>query len=149
MGQILSTGWTLEQSDALVAFVQSGLSYAQSAAALNEQFGTSYSRNSAIGRANRIGLACPIKIAQGRRSPRKHQPYKPRPKKPRIAFVPIEVIRARCEEIIPENVPLVDLSPNGCRFPFGDGPFVFCNHTQMEGSSYCPPHFGLSRRAMS
>jgi hypothetical protein len=44
---------------------------------------------------------------------------------------------------------LLDLDAEGCRYPFGDGPFTFCNHAQHEGSTYCGPHMALSRRRTS
>ena len=155
MGQILSTGWTLEQSEALKDFVLSGLSYAKSAAAINNRFGTAYSRNAAIGRANRIGLAVPVKAKQPPRK-RKPQPYKPRDKsRQKYSSVAkrfyevldnVEIGQLRCVEIIPQHVSLADLAENGCRYPYGDGPFTFCNHSQLDGASYCPSHFVLSRK---
>lgn len=35
---------------------------------------------------------------------------------------------------------LIDLERNDCRFPFGDGPFLFCAEVQKLGSSYCAEH---------
>jgi hypothetical protein len=32
---------------------------------------------------------------------------------------------------------IVDLGPDTCRFPFGDGPFLFCGATPMPGKPYC------------
>jgi hypothetical protein len=56
--------------------------------------------------------------------------------------------RWRCDEIKPLNVPLLELAPNGCRWPSGNGsrqfPYTFCDHTQIEGSSYCLSHYALS-----
>ena len=152
MGQILSTGWTLEQSEALKDFVLSGLSYAKSAAAINDQFGTAYSRNAAIGRANRIGLAVPVKAKQPPRK-RKPQPYKPRDKsRQKYSSVAkrfyevldnVEIEQLRCVEITPLNVSLVDLEPGDCRYPTSDAPFLFCGHPKQDGSSFCTPHHHL------
>jgi GcrA cell cycle regulator len=47
-------------------------------------------------------------------------------------------------EIVPLNLSLLDLEPGNCRWPFGNGPFLFCGHPSMEGSKYCTPHFYLS-----
>lgn len=45
------------------------------------------------------------------------------------------------EERAPKDAkPLVDLKPNGCRWPYGSGPFVFCGHAQVPGMSYCEKH---------
>lgn len=35
---------------------------------------------------------------------------------------------------------LLDLESDDCRYPFGDGPIVFCGHRTVAGSSYCLPH---------
>lgn len=49
--------WPKEHDDALIALVADGLTFAACAAALNRQFQTDHSRNAAIGRAKRLGLA--------------------------------------------------------------------------------------------
>jgi GcrA cell cycle regulator len=140
----LST-WTHEQSKALAGFVASGLSYARTAAAINEEFKTHYTREAAIGRAWRMGIISPDRPKVPPK-PRKKQPYKPRPKP---AFPSIEVIALRCSEIVPGGIGLVNLATDGCRWPYGEGPYTFCNHPQFDGSSYCSDHFDLSRRRMS
>lgn len=47
-------------------------------------------------------------------------------------------------DIEPLNIALLDLEPHHCRWPLGDGPFVFCGHQKYPGSSYCRAHFELS-----
>jgi hypothetical protein len=32
---------------------------------------------------------------------------------------------------------ILDLGPDTCRFPFGDGPFFFCGATPVPGKPYC------------
>src|SRR4051812_17619035 len=55
--------WTIEQADALRLLVlENRMSYGVIAAKINEQFGTDYSRNAAIGRAGRMGLITPCKV---------------------------------------------------------------------------------------
>ena len=54
-----STDWAVEHSDALRDYVAKGISFSEIAAAINAQFGTDYTRNAAIGRARRMGLAGP------------------------------------------------------------------------------------------
>ena len=35
------------------------------------------------------------------------------------------------------SIKFEDLKPNQCRYPMGDGPFLFCGQPSMENSSYC------------
>jgi hypothetical protein len=37
-------------------------------------------------------------------------------------------------------VDILDLKNHHCRWPLGNGPFVFCGHAKADGSSYCPEH---------
>lgn len=153
MGQILSTGWQPEHSDALRTLVASGLSYAESALALNAQFGTSYTRNSAIGRANRIGLACPKRPALAKKPrPRIHTQRvrvvasnpSPTCKMRRIILVSeAEQFKCRAAEVVPLNLSFIDLEPKQCRYPYGDEVVTFCGHPVRDGSSYCPGHHAL------
>jgi len=138
--------WPEEQSAALSHHVLGGrLSYSGIAEAINTEFNTRYTRNACIGKSGRLGLVNPYwqKLATMVKKPRKPQVYKPRPK-PQPVFLPPEVVQLRCSEIIPEHVGIVETA--GCRWPFGDSPFTFCNHVQIEGSSYCSAHFNLSLR---
>lgn len=53
----------------------------------------------------------------------------------------------RCVEVESRGLALLDLMPNDCRYPEGDGPaFTFCGQNKMAGSSYCPGHFFLTRK---
>jgi hypothetical protein len=141
MGQLVEGGWTADHTEALRESVLSGLTYSQSAVEINKKYGTHYTRNSAIGRANRIGLQCPKK--EGRPTQRAHQPYKPRRKRPKLV-APARPVRC---EVLPGNVSLLELADNGCRYPTDDrSPFVFCNSPQRDGSSYCPEHMRLCER---
>jgi hypothetical protein len=39
------------------------------------------------------------------------------------------------------NIPMEKLQPSQCRYPYGDEtPFLFCGHTRLPGSAYCPDH---------
>lgn len=39
-----------------------------------------------------------------------------------------------------ERVHLLDLEPHHCRWPYGDGPYMFCGKTKVSGKSYCEFH---------
>jgi GcrA cell cycle regulator len=52
-------------------------------------------------------------------------------------------------EIEPRHLSLVELERGDCRYPYGgdsEGEAItFCGHPRRPGSSYCTPHFHLSR----
>src|ERR1700724_3556933 len=52
-----STSWTPQHSEALREYLAKGMSYSEIADSINAKFKTAYSRNAAIGRATRMGLA--------------------------------------------------------------------------------------------
>lgn len=142
------TPWADAHSTALTHHVLGGhLSYSGIAAAINGEFNTSYSRNACIGKSGRLGLINPFwqKMSVMPKRPKKQQPYKPRPKRP-ISVESHEYVELECSEIIPQHVSSVELAKNGCRWPYGDGPFTFCNHPQLGDFSYCGPHQRLSQR---
>lgn len=65
LGNVNGSIWKPEHNNALRSLVEGGdLSFAGIAAALNELFGTSYTRNAAIGRAGRMGLCQPQQIGR-------------------------------------------------------------------------------------
>jgi GcrA cell cycle regulator len=159
MVQLVPGAWTQEQSNALVEYVKCGLSYKQSADAINERFGTTFTRNSAVGRGHRLGLVGP------------ERPKPARPKKERREYQPrrtiTRIVRAngnsdamrmilsteatgaklRCVEITPRNLSLIDLEPGDCRYPYGgesEGEAItFCGHPKRDKSSFCTPHHFL------
>ena len=65
------TNWAPEHSDALREYLAKGMSFSEVAKAINAKFETAYSRNAAIGRARRMGLAGPdrpkARLPPGRR----------------------------------------------------------------------------------
>jgi GcrA cell cycle regulator len=67
----MQSNWEEAHSRSLREFVEKGMSFAQAAKALNERFGTAYSRNAAIGRARRMGLSGqnPAGGEEGRHAP--------------------------------------------------------------------------------
>jgi hypothetical protein len=68
---------------------------------------------------------------------------------PYRTFERTETAKLRCVEVEPRHLPLVDLEPTDCRYPYGgdeEGEAItFCGHPRREGSSYCAPHFDLTR----
>jgi hypothetical protein len=153
------TGWAPEHSDALREYFAQGMSFAKIAKAINARFNTDYTRSAAIGRARRLGLTTPDRSPPALLMPvpQLNRSGEPREREPRsIAFQwPVPVfekappVELRCVEIEPRHLSLVELEHGDCRYPYGgdsDGePITFCGHRRRPGSSYCTPHFHLSR----
>lgn len=126
IGNVNAVKWTPEH-DAMVRELRNiGYSGSQISAALNLEFKTAYSRNAVIGRMNRLGL-CEKMV--------KAPKPEPRPRAPRIAAVKRPVHFGA-----PLHLSLIELEPDQCRWPYGDGPFTFCGCTVLTDSSYCPMH---------
>ena len=157
-----SSDWAAEHCDALREYLAKGLSYSEVAEAINAKFGTDYSRNAALGRARRMGLCRPDRPGDRlvhfpkRRPPAKAarlaQPrdrHVPEFMKPIPVFERIEQPKLRCVEIAPRHLSLVELEAGDCRYPYGgdeEGEVItFCGHSRRESSSYCAPHFHLTR----
>jgi GcrA cell cycle regulator len=60
-----------------------------------------------------------------------------------------EPARLRSVGIRPRLLSLCELAPGDCRYPYGgdeEGEAItFCGHPRFRGSSYCAPHFHLTR----
>jgi GcrA cell cycle regulator len=159
-----STSWTPEHSQGLREYLARGMSYSEIADAINAKFKTAYSRNATLGRARRMGLAGPERPEDPRKqlpqpwskparttAPRLHK-LRERHQAEFLRIMPIfeaEPVKLRCVEIDPRHLSLVELAPGDCRYPYGgdeEGEAItFCGHPQREGSSYCAPHFHLTR----
>jgi GcrA cell cycle regulator len=152
-----STDWPAEHSQALRELLKSGISYSRAADAINAKFKTTYSRNAALGRATRMGLAGPERPRDFDKSP----PSATAPRLPKLRercssdawrIMPIfetETAELRCAEIVPRHLSLMDLERGDCRYPYGgdeEGEAItFCGHPQRRGTSYCVAHFHLTR----
>jgi GcrA cell cycle regulator len=153
------SNWASEHSDALREFLAKGLSYSEAARAINSIFNTSYSRSAALGRARRLRLE-----AEERRRPSMptqpvdlHDIPEPRPSAsttaallwPAPVFKEMKPLKLRCVGIEPRQLSLVELEKDDCRYPYGgdeEGEAItFCGHPRRPDSSYCTPHFHLSR----
>ena len=139
--------WPAEHETALRALVLAGAgSHSIMARLLNEQFGTSYTRNALIGKVSRMGL----NITWAPHPVQKKASTKPARRKciaPVAKPIPIEIDLSafRCVEVEPKNVSLTDLPEDGCHWPYGDGPFVFCGNPKLGSAPYCGSHLILSR----
>jgi GcrA cell cycle regulator len=155
----MQINWTPEHCDALREYLAKGMSYSQSADAINAKFKTAYSRNAALGRARRMGMAGPERTDESRHRSKQLSkaapPHRRRERKPSEFVWPMpvfertETAKLRCVEIEPRRLSLIDLERGDCRYPYGgdeDGEAItFCGHPRRPGSSYCAPHFHLTR----
>ncbi len=154
------SNWTPEHSEALREYLARGMSYSEIADAINARFGTGYTRNATIGRGKRMGLAGPDhrpKHPQRSKAPKlsKTSARKSRerratpPSEPQPARQRAEPRQLRCVGLSPRLVSLINLEDGDCRYPYGgdrDGEAIaFCGHPRLAGSSYCGPHFHLTR----
>jgi GcrA cell cycle regulator len=142
--------WPVLHSKALAEMMPLGKSFAVMADDLNRRFGSSYSRNSVIGRANRMfgpGTKGPSIVTKVPHKAKVQAVPRPKPKVVVVAPRPQrEKIEVMCREITTSGVALADLEPGQCRYPYGDGPYTFCGHAAVVGFSYCEPHRLLCTR---
>jgi GcrA cell cycle regulator len=153
------SNWPSERCDALREYFVKGMSYSEIAKAINARFGTSYTRNAVLGRGKRMGLVAPERIdSPPIVPPLPTGPRPPRPREysslefsrpPKSALARAEPVQLRCVGIRPRLISLVELEPSDCRYPYGGdkegGEIAFCGHPRQPGSSYCAPHFRLTR----
>ena len=161
----MQTSWELKHSDALRDYLAKGLPYSEIARRINAAFNTDYTRNATIGRARRMGLAG---LAETGRPKKPSKPnflsirkLRKMSKKLRGAKsrLPLPVLKRaaarklRCVEIEPRHLSLIELEARDCRYPYGgdkdNEAITFCGHPRREGSSYCAPHFHLTRKVES
>ena len=157
------TNWPPEHSNALRKHLAERLPFSEIVKAINLKFGTAYTRNAAIGRARRMGLGGPdrpqplLQVTP----PRLERILKPRPVEPGSTALrwstptlkTQEPPKLRCAEVEPRHLSLIELERGDCHYPYGgdeEGEAItFCGHPRQRGSSYCAPHFHLSRNPVA
>lgn len=143
-------GWTIERIDLLTTLWADGLSCSQIARELD----CGLTRNAVIGKVTRLGLPRRTAGAANRvetpKRPRKERPQgRTVRRKARRAEQPEDVIdrvdigSLHAYETAPPldgflGIPLLDLKPNQCRYPRGEGAAtLFCGKPSLPDSSYC------------
>ena len=157
------TGWPPEHSSALRKYLAAGLSFSEIVKAINLEFKTAYTRNAAIGRAKRMGLVgsdrpqpslqagppCPERIVE----PQPVEPGSAALHRLTAILKSQEPPKLRCAEVEPRHLSLIELDCGDCHYPYGgdeEGEAItFCGHPRQPGSSYCAPHFQLSRNPVA
>ncbi|MEO8316724.1 MAG: GcrA family cell cycle regulator [Bradyrhizobium sp.] len=151
--------WASEHSDALREYIARGVSFSEAAKRINATFKTTYTRNAALGRARRLGIAVPERpkaAVPGTSAPPKkvQEPHgaEMQPARPQARAAPFDRVVTPtlcCVEVDPRHLVLIELENGDCRYPYGgdeEGEAItFCGHPRRPGSSYCTPHFHLSR----
>lgn len=143
--------WTDEAVDELKRlWCKEGASASVAAQLLSQTFGGYVTRNSVIGKANRLGLTHPEgKIASARRRKKASQVVKKSltsqpPKIPSCIPVEPEPINEPDDS---SRISILDLRETTCRFPIGDPRkegFGYCGaHSPMGGSPYCAFHHSI------
>ena len=151
------TNWAPEHSAALRDLFGQGMSFSRIAREINAKFNTTYSRNAALSRAKRMGLGeasrteAPAHVIPtlSRQQETRSEVRPPELHWPKPAFETAEPVKLRCVAIEPRHLSLLELEWSDCRYPYGgdaEGEAItFCGHPRRPGSSYCRPHFHLSR----
>jgi len=153
------SNWAPEHSDALRELIAKGMSFAEAARAINSRFNTSYSRSAALGRARRLGVgpedrqqpSMPTGPAELRETTEARPvSFRALPLPwPTPVFKEAAPVKLRCVDVEPRHLSLIELERGDCRYPYGgdeeNEAITFCGHPRQPGSSYCSPHFYLSR----
>lgn len=150
--------WPDERTAKLRELVAAGLTSRKIAKALG-----GISRNGVIGKCRRLGLS--LKGEQSNQWTAAEKPAKPkRPPATRLKpgprpagleqkqaagalLPPWHVVAAEAWKRLPWSKPveLVNLSPDGCRWPIGEhSPYLFCNRFVVNGRPYCCTHNQMS-----
>jgi GcrA cell cycle regulator len=151
--------WPPSHCEALKEYVAKGMSYTDATNALNARFGTAYSRSAALGRARRMRLGQPRRPDLTSKTIEAQSQRVGRPRTDDFAllkllrcppvFSRLKGTQLRCVEVAPRHLELIELEKNNCRYPYGGGEegeaITFCGHPRRKGSSYCTPHFHLTR----
>jgi GcrA cell cycle regulator len=149
LGNASALKWTPEHDAALIRLRSNGHSSAKAAAALNGEFGTSYSRNAVIGRVFRLQLTFP-----GQKRPAKVLKIRPArvrsaPVKAKLPPIDFDVVSDIPIDICPNRVLLLFADESHCRWPAADdgGAEMVCGDTKVEGRSWCAMHCRVAFRA--
>jgi GcrA cell cycle regulator len=127
--------WTSEQDNQLRELHTTGMPFSE----IGDMMGVT--RNAAIGRAHRLYLP-PKRDKSAPRKPRNRSPNRPKAE-PRVSMQRVAMLKA---EPVSANTPpigaksLLDLAPDECRWPFGNGPYTFCGCRAVAGLRYCAGH---------
>lgn len=105
------------------------------------------SRNAVVGKIHRLGLTrdgMDSDIVEARRQRHREHCRRSWAAKRGLKLKPLPKVIGPAP--VAGKKTLMELGPKECRWPYGDGPFLFCAETAIEGKSYCAAH---CRKAMA
>ena len=154
----MANPWPDEKIEALRKLVAEGYSFS----IIGDRLGVT--RNAALGKASRMGLCTGrgrpgakelrrqrqsqhthlARKGQARPSKRFDFAKKPSPKQfPKAPTLPTDVAHRSPhgpDTVAALHIPLINLEPHQCLWPYSDGPFTFCGHHKVPGTPYCKSH---------
>jgi hypothetical protein len=116
--------------------------YSNSAIAwmLSREFNIALGRNAVIGKIARLGLAQRYGASKGGGSKPGRVPPRPKP----APFVARSVVAAPIRRIRSGTMSLLELRDGDCKWPDGDGPYLFCGRACVPERSYCAEHLRMA-----
>ena len=101
-------------------------------------------RSAVLGKVNRLGLSTRRVLKPKHKAPRK-------PRSKTFNFVnmdkPLPRPSVAAQTAFGQTKTLPNLDRHDCRWPLGDGPFVFCAAEREFDSPYCPQHSAVAYNA--
>lgn len=149
--------WTPEIDAELRKLVADGLSYQRIAETLNRKYRLEMTRNAAIGRATRIGIAITKVSAKHKRVRRaairrrhlasakaaaihKRMLAERQSVAAQLAALPAVPLPPSAPDLEPLVASIADLEPHHCRYTGDDRNFRFCGREKLAGLSWCAHH---------
>jgi GcrA cell cycle regulator len=138
--ELLKRYWADGESASRIAFLLGGFEHCDDGG-----------RNAVIGKVHRLKLAG-RETAVASRSPRPRETADRAVwnKDKRTERTPPALsspgVPPRPVEPVSLDIPITDLRPGQCKWPHGDGPFLFCGHTSEAGAVYCAFHKRIAYR---
>lgn len=138
-----TAGWSQEAEATLRQLWNTGLS----ASLIGKRLG--FSRSAVLGKVHRMGLSgrvtqtsrvYPAKSKMQRRSEAAKKGRRTRERFEAARADTVAEIILPSETAPPNATPLIDMRNDQCRWPYGDGPFVFCPEIREQGFQYCLGH---------
>lgn len=143
--------WTEEAQQTVREMWNSG----HSAQQISNRLGN-VSRNAVIGKVRRMGLPYrqdsvwksvkPKQTKMQRRSASAKKARRNRERFEEARAHDVATLILPSEQAPPNATSLLNLRNDQCRWPYGDGPFLFCPETKVPGLSYCLGHAHKSVR---
>ena len=107
---------------------------------LSREFEIAITRNAVIGKIARLGLVHRHGASKGGGSRPGRVPPKPKP----TASIPAPPRAPRIPVERPGTLTLLELRDGDCKWPDGDGPYLFCGRACVLEQPYCEEHLRMA-----